>query len=320
MTARLGEGSVVAGWTITSLLPGDSGAPHFTATSGTGDRGVVGWYPFAGERRTLHEALAARARGCEGLEHPRLQPVTTEVRPDGVAVVVSDLERFGSDPLSAEEALGVVRVVVEALTVLHGRGEPHGDVGAWSVVKLGREVKLLTPDARPAPVELAPLQVPQDPVYAAPEVLDGQGQTPASDVFSVGLLLFRLATGKAPAAPIDPVEAFAARARNPVPDLAAARPDLAAAVHSLYARLTAEPDLRPQDAAAVLKDLDRLAKGPLPAPERSPTPIKKEGVGCALLALTLLLLAAAGAYFYAVEVLGTPDPTTDYALDAEEGD
>ena len=104
-------------------------------------------------------------------------------------------------PLSAEEATPIGVDLCQALAAVHGRGLVHRDVKAQNVMREdgGRTVLM----DFGAGTELAtglrrPLDTAGTPLYLAPELFDGRPATRASDIYSLGVLLYRMVTREYP--------------------------------------------------------------------------------------------------------------------------
>ncbi|WP_438042486.1 serine/threonine-protein kinase [Sorangium sp. So ce128] len=119
------------------------------------------------------------------------------------------------------------------------------------------------------------------PGYIAPECAVGQSATPASDLYALGVLIFRLRTGSLPAE-IEQRSGEPAHwllvPRRPAPPLEALVPDPTTAT-GLLSRLTAtlvalDPQSRPRHADQVARELDRILAAL--DPELAP-PGSKEG-------------------------------------------
>ncbi len=89
----------------------------------------------------------------------------------------------------------------QALAAVHGRGLVHRDIKAQNVMREegGRTVLM----DFGAGTELAtglrkPLDMAGTPLYLAPELFDGQPATRASDIYSLGVLLYRMVTREYP--------------------------------------------------------------------------------------------------------------------------
>jgi hypothetical protein len=105
--------------------------------------------------------------------------------------------------LNAREAILVGQDVCRALAAVHRAGFVHRDVKAKNIMReragrivlmdfgTGREVESLQATGNRWAVAGTPL-------YMAPEVLAGQPASACSDVYSVGVLLYHLVTGKYP--------------------------------------------------------------------------------------------------------------------------
>jgi eukaryotic-like serine/threonine-protein kinase len=106
-------------------------------------------------------------------------------------------------PLSVEDATRVGLAVCRALVAVHGAGLLHCDVKAQNVIR-EHEGRIVLMDLGAGRSRLeeedgtSKMQVAGTPRYMAPEVFDRGSAIPQSDVYSVGVLLFYLATGRFP--------------------------------------------------------------------------------------------------------------------------
>jgi hypothetical protein len=106
-------------------------------------------------------------------------------------------------PLSPEEAALVGARLCEALAAIHHAGFIHGDIKAQNVMRqVGGRIVLMdlsSGSRRTGAPHLDALAATSGtPLYMAPEVLDGGPPTPQSDIYSLGVLLYYLVTGRLP--------------------------------------------------------------------------------------------------------------------------
>lgn len=153
--------------------------------------------------------------------------------------------------------------------------------------------------------------------YISPEQASGEPTTPATDVYSFGVMLFRMLTGQAPFAAAEALDLVMLHRDAPAPAVETIRPDAPPELAALTAAtLQKDPHARPQDGAALLAALDA---GVLPAtfaepgeteimpmlPPR-PRPARRRSPALVLgLLLLLALLGAAVAY-----AITRPDTST----------
>ena len=155
-------------------------------------------------------------------------------------------------PLSAEEATPIGIDLCRALAAVHGRGLVHRDVKAQNVMREdgGRTVLM----DFGAGTELAtglgkPYDTAGTPLYLAPELFDGRPATRASDIYSLGVLLYRMVTREYPVDGADRTEIERAHRAGQVKRLRDARPDLPGGfIQAVERALSPDPDARPQTA------------------------------------------------------------------------
>lgn len=166
------------------------------------------------------------ARAAASLSHPSLVHVY-DSGSDGAShfIVMELLERYRTlrdilderGRLPSEEVLRIGRELLAGLRVVHERGLVHCDVKAGNVM-LGRgPAKLIdfgiarSPDVgSQGQTSIGSLQ------YMSPEQLHGRPLTPASDLFSLGVVLYEALTGRLPYPGRTPEEVSAAHAAGRV--------------------------------------------------------------------------------------------------------
>lgn len=155
------------------------------------------------------ERLVREARRLARVRHPNIVTVfAAERHGDEVGVsmelinghTLHDLVQR-SGPYSAREAAVIGMDVCRALAAVHAAGLLHGDVKAQNVMREegGRVVLMDFGAGRDLhSVPQAANDFAGTPLYIAPEVFAGHPRSRASDVYSVGVLLYYLATGSYP--------------------------------------------------------------------------------------------------------------------------
>ncbi len=177
--------------------------------------------------------------------------------------------------LPADEVVSIGATLADALRAVHRAGLLHRDIKTSNVLRdpergvllgdFGTGLEVTDEQAGEGPRDLA-----GTPLYIAPEVLDGQAATVRSDVYSLGVLLFRLATGSFPVQGRSLGEVRLAHrrgSRTPLRDLA---PGLPAALSGVIQRATAPRAVdRFEDAEAMLAALEACrAVRPVTSPWR----------------------------------------------------
>ena len=158
--------------------------------------------------------------------------------------------------MGAGEVTSIGIDLCRALAAVHGEGLVHGDVKAQNVMreKGGRIVLMDFGAGRAQGADAA--GVAGTPMYLAPEVLAGAPPTPASDLYSLGILLFHLLTNTFPYRAVDIETLRAAHADGERMFLRDRRPDLPhALVQSIERAIDPDPARRFATAGAMERAL-----------------------------------------------------------------
>ena len=251
------------------------------------------------------ERFEREAKIAASLDHPHIVPIFrvgatstflwyTMKRIRGRSFEQIIMER-GALPLP--EVLGVVEQVGSALQYTHRHGVVHrdikpanlhlGDDGRWRVLDLG---VALSGRESAAQRELHA----GTPSYINPEQWDGAPADAGSDLYALGVTLYRWLTGRLPYGEIEPYQAARYR-RDPVAP-SRIRPDVPIWLDHLVRKAVArDPRLRFETAEELLLALERGASRPVSAPaatpliHRDPAALWKIGLAISLLLNALLL-------------------------------
>lgn len=155
------------------------------------------------------------------------------------------LAQQGPFPTSEVRAIGLD--LCHALAAVHRHGLIHGDVKLENVMREISGRTVLMDFGASSDVDRAPSAVISgSPNYLAPEVLDGQTPSVASDIYALGVLLFWLLTGEYP------------KTENPIAAMRKVRPDAPKPlVDAIGIAICADPARRHASALAFVAALSK---------------------------------------------------------------
>jgi alkyl hydroperoxide reductase subunit AhpC len=162
------------------------------------------------------EALLAEARAAAALTHPNVCVIHSVDSSLGPPMIV--MEYVDGEPLSRrlrrmrlgpQEATSLGRQIAVGMAAAHAQGVVHGDLkpanvlitpaGTAKIVDFGMACRDVGARAEDQTILWNPAPsggISGTPAYMAPEQAQGQPPTQASDVFSLGLILYEMVTGR----------------------------------------------------------------------------------------------------------------------------
>ena len=233
---------------------------------------------------------------------------------DGILYLVMELIRGRtlSSDLEAQRPLPLKRVVAigshlcDALDAAHGQGIVHRDLKPGNIMILdeppGRDLlkvldfglsKSLVTDTSSLVTHSSALL--GTPLYMAPEQIEGKPSDQRGDLYSLGCILYQLASGQPPFVGATINVVLAAHASERPPPLPSSLPQ--ALVRLIAQLMEKSPDVRPSSAARVRDALQEIGGGP--SVELSDTTpdisVERRRTGPVALAATLAAAAPAPA-------------------------
>ena len=272
-------------------MPASIGPYEIRSIVGSGGMGVVyeGFDPRLGRRvavKTLRADLAdneearrlflREARAVAAVSHPHVTQIYF-IGEDGPLVYFAmeflegrSLETVLQErrALPIRDALDLVRQAALGLKAAADIGIVHRDIkpsnlvlteeGMLKVTDFGLAKQVFNEQSSQSTTFIATAD------YVAPERAAGQPLDLRSDIYSLGATLFELLTGRPPFQAATAVAVIAQHLKEPVPSLQSLRADVPYPVSSLVLKMLAkQPDARPQDYDALIRQLERLVESPL---------------------------------------------------------
>ncbi len=229
-------------------------------------------HPSHREDRTARERFAGEARILRELDHPNLVAVVGLEQIDGADVLVMEYIDGPSlatviardAPLDQATLVDLGRQIAAGLAAAHHGGLIHRDLKPANVL-LTRDGVAKIVDfglARATSfegVEPGAFAIVGTPDYMAPESLDPLAVDPRSDIYSLGCILFEMATGHTPYRGATAFALIEAHRSSPIPEVEPRRDLSPALVDLIRWMLGKSPADRPQSATVVERELARCA-------------------------------------------------------------
>ena len=225
------------------------------------------------------ERFQREARSMARLQHPHILPVHDVGEQGGSVFLVMQYVERGNlhEHLSAqrragelypERALGILEAVGSALDYAHTRGVVHRDVKPQNILLTANGypyltdfgiAKVLDGEQPVAAISLANAII-GTPEYMSPEQAQGQPLDGRADLYSLGVILYELFTGRTPfraeSAEDTPITILIRHAGAQPPAPSALNPTLGPAIEAVLLRALAKrPDERYPDGATLFEAL-----------------------------------------------------------------
>lgn len=250
---------------------------------------------FAGDPGFL-ERFRTEARNAARLSHPNIAQPYDYGEVDGSGYIVMELvigepmsDLLAREPvLPLDRLLPILAQTARALHAAHVAGVVHRDVKPGNIL-LGRSGRVRITDFG---VSLATNQISLTATgmvmgtaqYLSPEQALGRPATPASDVYSLGVVAYEALAGKRPFTGESAVDIAVAHVNRPVPPLPrTVDPRMADIVMRMLAKDVAE---RPRSAASLARTFDEMVATTPPRGVPTPAGIITPGLAAAVSAPT----------------------------------
>lgn len=272
---------------------------------------------LAGDPRFV-ERFRREARSVAGLSHPNIAAVFDYGEEDGRQFIVMELVE-GRDlarVIHADGALGPERSVriggqvLAALEHAHAAGIVHRDVKPANVI-IGPGDRVKVTDfgiarATGQATLTATGSVLGSAHYIAPEQADGRPTSPATDIYSAGIVLYEMLVGKPPFTGESALQIAMRHVTDTVPPPSAANADVPPGLDAIVARATAK---NPDDRFASAAQMGTALEAALDPTQRMDAPA----------ATSVLSGAGAGATAPLTEASTPPPPPAPGAARAPGG-
>lgn len=209
------------------------------------------------------------AKLIAGLQHPRILPVHDYGKAEDYNYLVMSLVDTGTledvmtkGPIPLDQARDLLSQVGDALDYAHSKGVIHRDIKPSNILMDSRGNCLLTDFGIAKMVEgmtelTKPGGIVGTPSYMSPEQGLGEDIDGRSDIYSLGVILYQMVTGRLPFSAETPVATVLKHINDPLPPPSKIKADLPRPVEAVILKSMAKSrDERYPTAGAFVKALD----------------------------------------------------------------
>lgn len=207
--------------------------------------------PHPGQNAHFVDRFRLEAKTIAGLQHPHILPMHDYGSDGDILYLVmayvsggSLKDRIERGPMSVNETEAIVRQVASAMDYAHRRGVIHRDIKPDNIL-LDAEghalladfgiVKLLEGDKTTGLTATG--GVLGTPAYMAPEQSQGMSITEKADIYSLGVIVYEMLTGRQPYQADTPMQVMLKHITDPVPSVLEVRGNLPPALEPVMMRV-----------------------------------------------------------------------------------
>jgi tetratricopeptide (TPR) repeat protein/tRNA A-37 threonylcarbamoyl transferase component Bud32 len=271
-------GQEVGGYRIVSQIGKGGMATVFKAYQASLDRyvAVKVMPPFYAEQDdTFLKRFRQEAKAIASLRHPNILIVIDYGEENETTYIVMEFVEAGTltemmgKPMAPDQMMGLVDQVAGALHYAHGQGVVHRDIKPSNILLPKPDWPLLTDFGLAKIVGGSQLTqsgtVAGTPAYMSPEQGRGEKVDPRSDIYSLGIVLYEMATGVVPFHAETPMAVVVKHIIDPLPLPRSKNPELPEEIERVILKsLSKDAADRFQDADEMAKALNEAVRG-LPA-------------------------------------------------------
>ncbi|GAA3278000.1 Stk1 family PASTA domain-containing Ser/Thr kinase [Paenarthrobacter aurescens] len=226
-------------------------------------------HPHLANDPTFLARLSREAKAAASLSHPHIVGVLDQGEDGHIAYLVMEYVKGHTlrdtlneqGPLPPRLALALIDPVIEGLAAAHHSGLIHRDVKPENVL-IADDGRIKVGDfglARAISANTSTGALIGTVAYLAPELVLGQPADARSDIYSAGIMLYEMLTGKQPYAGDSPIQVAYQHVNAVVGRPSDAAPGLAEDLDELVQWCTAvDAENRPVDGAALLTELRHI--------------------------------------------------------------
>ncbi len=275
-------GGTVGPYKITQYIGRGGMATIYKAHQITLDRDVAlkVIHPALKEDESFVQRLKREASIIAKLNHPNIVPVYDYGELDGMSYLVMRFidgktlkEILQDQKLGTERILDIIRPVADALSYAHARGVLHRDVKPSNIL-IDNEGHVYLADFGLARLTQGDdSTISQDmiigsPQYISPEQAKAEAVDARSDIYSLGIVIYEMFTGRAPFHGDTSYATITAHINQPLPPPRSFNPKVPPAVEKVLEKaLAKEREKRFGSVRDMMKALENAVRGPMEADE-----------------------------------------------------